>query len=74
MPEIKKFIVDRDNLPKQFPTHRHTSDFWEKLGRTVATFSFLEEILKKAIFSLDATQAYSSEEELNFDLLVISLL
>lgn len=64
MSEVKKTMVDRDNLPKQFPTHRHTPEFWEKLGRTVATFSFLEEILKKAIFALDATQAYSSEEEL----------
>ncbi|WP_415062934.1 hypothetical protein [Bdellovibrio sp.] len=65
MSEVKRTLVDRDNLPKQFPTHRHTSEFWEKLGRTVATFSFLEEILKKAIFALDATKIYSSEEDLN---------
>lgn len=64
MSEVKRTIVDRDKLPKQFPTHRHTPEFWEMLGRTVATFSFLEEILKKAIFALNATQAYSSEEEL----------
>lgn len=58
------FIVDRDNLPKHYPTHRHTSTFWEGLGRTVATFSFLEDILKRAIFALSATRAYSSELEL----------
>jgi hypothetical protein len=48
-------IVDVGSLPDFFPTHRHTSAFWEALGRTVGTFGFLEEILAKAIFALTAT-------------------
>ena len=43
--------VDLDALPSDFPTHRHEPVFWEKLGRTVATFGFLEEILGKAIYA-----------------------
>lgn len=61
--EVRKFIVDRNNLPKNFPTHRQAPEFWETLGRTVGTFSFLEDILKKAIFALELTRKYSSEED-----------
>ena len=44
-------LVDLDALPSDFPTHRHEPVFWEKLGRTVATFGFLEEVLGKAIYA-----------------------
>lgn len=43
------------NLPAGFPTHKHSAEFWEALGRTVATFGFLEEVLGKAIFAFTAT-------------------
>ena len=46
---MKARIVDMDTLPADFPTHRHKSEFWEKLGRAVATYGFLEEVLGKAI-------------------------
>jgi hypothetical protein len=39
----KRFIADIENLPASFPTQRHSAAFWENLGRTVATFGFLEE-------------------------------
>jgi hypothetical protein len=52
----KRFIVDIKNLPASFPTHRHSAAFWENLGRTVATFGFLEEVLGKAIFAFTATK------------------
>ena len=45
-------VVDLDRLPRDFPTHRHDAACWEGLGRAVATFGFLEEILGKAIFAL----------------------
>ena len=32
--------------------------FWEQLGRTVATYGFLEEVLGKAIFAFTATRNY----------------
>ena len=58
-------VVDLDSLPERFPTHRHASLFWESLGRTIATFGFLEETLGKAIFSLTATKPYNDELERN---------
>lgn len=58
----KKFKCDRGKLPCYFPTHKHSAEFWEHLGRTIATYGFLEEILKKAIFALTATRRYTSNE------------
>lgn len=60
--EPKRFIVDHRNLPADFPTHRHSDEFWESLGRTVATFGFLEETLGKAIFSFTATREIPDDE------------
>lgn len=62
MAELKRHILDLETLPKMFPTHKHEPMFWESLGRAVATFGFLEEILGKAIFAFTATQPYSEEE------------
>lgn len=59
---IRRFQVDFDNLPAQFPTHVHPAGFWEALGRVVATFGFLEETLGKAIFSFTATRQYPETE------------
>lgn len=60
--EIRRSIIDMDMLPDQFPTHLHSAHFWEQLGRTIATFGFLEEVLAKAVFALTATRKYSPEE------------
>ena len=54
--EVKRFAVDIDRIPSNFPTHRHDAVFWEALGRAVGTFGFLEEILGKAIFAFTATR------------------
>jgi hypothetical protein len=59
---IRRFQVDFDKLPAQFPTHRHPAEVWEALGRVVATFGFLEETLGKAIFSFTATRQYPDTE------------
>jgi len=61
--EPKRYIVNIEALPDKFPTHKHDADFWESLGRAVATFGFLEEILGKAIFALTATRRYKDEVE-----------
>lgn len=55
-------FIDRDALQRDFPTHRHAPEFWEELGRTVATFGLLEETLGKAIFSLTGTREYAEHE------------
>ena len=60
--EKKSHVVNLDALPKLFPTNRHDTEFWEALGRAVATFGFLEETLAKAIFAFTATKPYSDEE------------
>jgi len=54
--EPKNSVVNIEELPTGFPTHKHPSEFWEALGRTVATFGFLEETLGKAIFAFTATR------------------
>jgi hypothetical protein len=36
--------------------------FWETLGRTIATFGFLEEVLGKAIFAFTATTRHQENE------------
>lgn len=58
----KRFIIDNRKLPESFPTHRHGGEFWEALGRTVATYGFLEETLGKAIFSFTATREIPDEQ------------
>ena len=54
--------ADPSTLPPHFPAHRHDRSFWESLGRTVATFGFLEEMLTKAVFALTATRRYGPDE------------
>jgi hypothetical protein len=55
-------IVDMDGLPDKFPTHKHAAAFWESLGRAVATFGFLEEVLAKSIFAFTGTRPYNEAE------------
>ncbi len=62
MDELKRNVVNFDAVPEKYPTHVHQPGFWESLGRLVATFGFLEEILSKAIFSFTATKPYSESE------------
>ena len=56
------YVIDQSGLPSKYPTHLHEAEFWEALGRAVATFGFLEEVLGRAIFSFTATKPYSEEE------------
>ena len=59
---MKRSTIDRDNLPDMFPTHRHDPEFWEQLGRAIASFGFLEEVLGKAIFAFTAARRYKENE------------
>ena len=61
-PLPRRSVIDTDALPPLFPTHRHDSAFWEALGRTVATFGFLEEVLGKAIFAFTGTKPHREDE------------
>ena len=55
-------VIDRAGLPAHYPTHAHEPVFWEALGRAVATFGFLEEVLLKAIFAITATTPYEEDK------------
>lgn len=59
---VNRSIIDRDSLPAMFPTHRHEPEFWEHLGRAIASYGFLEEILGKAIFAFTATRQYTASK------------
>jgi hypothetical protein len=61
MNEIDKpkcYVIDRDKLDPDFPTQFQSSELWEELGRTVASFGFLEEMLGKAIYALTGTKEF----------------
>ena len=60
--EVKRSIINQVKLPEMFPTHRHSPQFWEQLGRTIATYGFLQEVLGKAIFAFTATRNYPETE------------
>lgn len=51
-----------DELPAFYPTHKHSGQFWEALGRAVASFGFLENVLARAIFAFTATTRYPESE------------
>ncbi len=61
-PPAQGYVIDMENLPELYPTHLHSAEFWEALGRTVATFGFLEETLGKAIFAFTATREIPEEK------------
>ncbi|HEU6436924.1 MAG TPA: hypothetical protein VE028_05695 [Nitratidesulfovibrio sp.] len=56
------YYIDTATLPETFPTHEHPPHFWEALGRTIATFGFLEEMLGKAIFAFTVTRKYPAHD------------
>lgn len=68
MPEAEPqggHVIDRDKLPVDYPTHSHDPQFWEELGRTVAVFGFLEEMLGKAIFALTGMRKFDPDGDPN---------
>ena len=56
-------VVDRARLPEHWPTNGGSSAFWEQLGRTVATFSHLEDMMARAWFGLTATREFEDMEQ-----------
>ena len=60
--QIKRLYTDCAQLPANYLTHRHGAEFWEALGRAVATFGFLEWVLGRAIFALIGTRKISADQ------------
>ncbi len=61
--EPRRFEIDRERMPDEWPTHRIPSVFWEELGRTIGTLAFLEDCLKRANLALTATRTYRTVEQ-----------
>jgi hypothetical protein len=67
-PKTIRQIVDLQSLPINYPTHQHPTEFWEWLGRTVATFGFLEFVLARAVLVFTGTkQVNQNEVEIEFE-------
>lgn len=58
---MKRAVTDLARLPHQWPTHCHSPEFWEHLGRAVASFGFLEDALRKTIFAYTGTTPVAPE-------------
>lgn len=58
---IAPHYIDPNTIPEKYPTHLHSTEFWEALGRAVATFGHLEEVLARAIFALTGTKELRRE-------------
>lgn len=61
-PNKNRNVVKTASLPENWPTCYHSPSFWEQLGRTIAIFGLLEEVLGKAIFAFTGTRRYQDEE------------
>jgi hypothetical protein len=62
MPKLPNKL-DRSAFIPNYPTHAHPPELWEELGRTIATFGFLEDVLVKAYFAITATTSYEWQTE-----------
>ena len=56
-------VVNRARLPADWPTDRGSSEFWEELGRTIATFCHLEDMLARAYFVLTGTREFDDLDQ-----------
>ena len=56
-------VVDRSRLPENWPTNPGSPAFWEELGRTVAAFTHLEDMLTRAFFGLTGSRQFANMEE-----------
>ena len=60
---VSPYQINRNALPPSYPTHIQSPEFWEELGRTAATFGYLEDVLVKAYFAITATTSHEFETE-----------
>ena len=54
----KSYMTDLKKIPENWPTNLMEPQFWEELGRCIATFSCLEGILARAFFALSGTRRH----------------
>ena len=56
-------VVDRARLPENWPTNAGPPAFWEELGRTLAAFTHLEDMLARSCFGLTGSRRYASMDD-----------
>ena len=61
MVDKKETAATEQGVMENLFTHKGASEFWEELGRTVATFGFLEIKIAEAIFLLTGTAEQKRE-------------
>jgi hypothetical protein len=59
-------VIDQKRLSPNWPTGLFPAEFWEQLGRTIATFGLLEEVLGKAIFAFTATTEFDEKDAADY--------
>ena len=59
---MRSVIVERERLPSDWPVHKGNRELWEELGRTIASFGFLEDTLARAYFAITRSRVCREEE------------
>ena len=60
--QVTSAVVNRAKLPSDWPTHKGSREFWEEIGRTVASFGFLEDTLARARFAVAGSRERKEDE------------
>ena len=50
-------------VPRGWPTNRGTAAFWEELGRTIATFGMLEDVLARVFYVVSGQRQADPDED-----------
>ena len=53
---------EKDPFPEDWPTQKGAPEFWEEIGRTVASFAVLEDILARVLVAVTGSREYDEEE------------
>ena len=65
---MKENSDKKDTFPEDWPTHKGAPEFWEEIGRTVASFAVLEDILARVLVAVTGSREYDEEEVSKEDL------
>ena len=60
---MKPQFISRDKIDPKWPTHKGDPEFWEELGRAVAAFGFLEDVLARAYYCLSGDRKPDDKED-----------
>lgn len=58
-------VLDRERAPSDWPTHGGSREFWEELGRTIASFGFLEDTLARVYFAVTGSRECNHQADID---------